>query len=163
MVAARFGATATIAASRRHADTPGVDLHGALRPADRANGSVEHDAVAEVLGHPQRDQLRAADDAIREALLRCEELVRPARARDDPEPLEERERVGGLRQEAVGEVRGEVLTGGLVGDLRAQPLVERDRVELAGSRMVPRRLRVELFRQGVELRVTLLQGALLGG
>ena len=69
------------------------------------------------LRQAQRDQLRAADDAVGEALLRREQLVRPARARDHPQPLEERERVRGLRQEAVGEVRAEVLARGLVADL----------------------------------------------
>ena len=92
---------------------PGVHLHAAVRPADRPHGRIEHHALAELLRHAQRNQLRAADDAVCEALLRREQLVRPAGARDHPQTLEERERVRGLRQEAVGEIRAEVLSRGL--------------------------------------------------
>ena len=95
----------------------GVDLDAAVPPADRTHRRVEHDAVAELLGHPDRDELRAADDAVREALLRREELVRPSRAGDHPQPLEQRERVRRLRQEAVREVRAEVLACRLGADL----------------------------------------------
>ena len=108
------------------------------------------------------NELRAADDAKREALLGGEQLVRPARARDRPQPLQQRERVGRLGEEAVREVRAEVLPRDLVADLASEPLVERDRVELAGARVLPRLLRVELLRQRVELRVALHERALLG-
>ena len=84
IAAARFGATATIAARAATVTCPGVDLDASVRPADRAHGSIEDDALAELLRHPQRDELRAADDAVGEALLGREELVRPTRARDRP-------------------------------------------------------------------------------
>ena len=56
----------------------------------------------------------------------------------------------------------EVLARRLVRDLAREPLVERDRVELARARMLPRRLGVELLRERVELRVRLLERALDG-
>ena len=62
-------------------------------------------------------ELRAADDAERQTLLGREELVRPSRARDRPQPLQQRERVRRLREEAVREVRAEVLPRDLVADL----------------------------------------------
>ena len=60
--------------------------------------------VAEALGKADRDELRPADDAVGEALLPGEELVGAAGTRDRPQPLEQRERVRGLREEAVGKV-----------------------------------------------------------
>ena len=83
---------------------PGVHLDAAFPPTDCADGNSELDTLAELIGHAQRDELRPADDAVREALLRGEQLVRPARAGDDPEALQERELVRRLREKAVGEV-----------------------------------------------------------
>ena len=120
IAAARFGATATIAALRDDLHVPGVDLHAAVSPTDRPHGSAEHDSFAELLGHPDRNQLRAADDAVREALLGREQLVRPARTGDGPETLQERERVRRLREEAVGQIRAQVLARGLGPDLACE-------------------------------------------
>jgi hypothetical protein len=141
----------------------GVDLDPAVRPRDRPHRSVENDLLTELLGHAQRDELRSADDAIREALLGSEELIGASGSCDRPETLEQRERVRGLRQESVREVGPEVLACNRVRDLGAQPFVEGDRVELPGSRMLPGLLRVELLRERVQLGVTLLERALLGG
>ena len=152
--------------SAARASTARVPASTSTPPSDQRiarTGAPSSDALAELLRHAQRDQLRAADDAVREALLRREQLVRPAGAGDHPQSLEERERVRGLRQEAVREVRAEVLACGLVADLGPQPLVERDRVELTRSRMLPRRLGIELLRERVELRVRFLQRSLLRG
>ena len=67
-----------------------------------------------------------------------------------------------LREEAVGEVRAQVLARGFRRDLSAKPLVERDRVELPRPRVLPRRLRVELLGERVELGVALVQGTRVG-
>ena len=66
-----------------------------------------------------------------------------------------------LGEEAVREIGAQVVARSLGPDLGAKPLVEGDRVELACPWVLPRRFRIELLREGVELRVALLQLALV--
>ena len=68
-----------------------------------------------------------------------------------------------LREEAPREPGAQQIAGDLVGDLRLQPRLEGDRVELCRIGVLPRRLRVELLGERVELVVGLLVGSLGGG
>ena len=69
-----FGGTATIAARAETCTEPRVDLDAVVAPAQRRAPGVEDDAVAEPLREPQRDQLRAADDAGVEAEVGLEQF-----------------------------------------------------------------------------------------
>ena len=128
-----------------------LQRHRAVRPAARAHGRVEHDALAEPLGEADRDQLRATDDARVEAEVGLEEVVDAAGARDHPEPAEEGERVRRLGHEPAREERAQQVAGVVVVDLALQPRLVGDRVELGGVGVVPGRLRVERGGEGVEL------------
>src|SRR5438093_10393231 len=66
----------------RRQDASRVDVDTPLRPADAPDRGVEDDPIAEPLRESQREELRAADDSVGEALIRLEQLVRAARACD---------------------------------------------------------------------------------
>ena len=134
----RFGGTATIAAARL-GDRPSASTSTAVVDQRISRtGALERHAIAQPLGEPQRDQLRAADDAVGQALFRLEQLVGAARPGDHPQPLEQREGVGRLRQEAAGEPRAQQVARHLVGDLLPQPRLEGDARRAARRRGAPR-------------------------
>ena len=72
---ATFGGTATIARWRGDADArPPRARRRRRSQRTRPHRRVEDDAVAEALGEPERDQLRAADDARVEAEVGLEQV-----------------------------------------------------------------------------------------
>ena len=142
-----------------HVHGAGIDLDAAVVPAQRPHGGVEDDAVAEPLGQPERDQLRAADDAGVKAEVRLEQVLDAACAGDRGESAQHREGVGRLRHVAAGHERPQQVACQRVVDLGLEPLLEADRVELGRARVLPRCLGVELGGQGVELGDGLLVGA----
>ena len=82
---ASVGGSATITAARAHARAVGAH---ATPPAslDRAHRRLPSTSVAHALGQPQRDELRAADEAV---LLRAALGRRSARRASRPEDVEE--------------------------------------------------------------------------
>ena len=159
-----FGGTATIAVPGEtvtepaSTSTPSVACQRSVR-----TGSVEHDAVAEPLGQPERDQLRAADDARVEAEVGLEQVLDAACTGDRRERAQHREGVGRLRHVAAGHERPQQVARQRVVDLGLEPLLEADRVELGRARVLPRCLGVELGGERVELGDGLLVGARRAG
>ena len=142
-----------------HVHGAGIDLDAAVVPAQRPHGGVEDDAVAEPLGLPERDQLRAADDAGVEAEVGLEQVLDAACTGDRGESAQHREGVGRLRHVAAGHERPQQVARQRVVDLGLEPLLEADRVELGGALVLPRCLGVELGGERVELGDCLLVGA----
>ena len=84
--------------ARRPRSTVAVGVHGhpVARVLDAPHGRAEHDPLlAELLRHPQRDQLRAADEAVLlGAALGVEEHLEAARRVDVEEHVQERHVLG---------------------------------------------------------------------
>ena len=113
----RFGGTATIAARALHGRGLGVDLDPSSdQRMSRAGASSRTRS-------PRRSASRIGISCEppttrrREALVGLEELVGAAGAGDHPQPLQQREGVGGLGQEAAREPGAQQVLGHLVGDL----------------------------------------------
>ena len=130
---------------RPHPAAAGVHDGVAVALGDPVHRRGQRDDVAELLRQPQRDQLRAADEA---ALLRAvhgvgvagegADVALVARARDVPEHVEERQlaRVGA--EAGLGPAADQVLDAVGVDGVAADPLAERHRVPLGGARVRPR-------------------------
>ncbi len=87
-----------------------------------------------------------------EAEVGLEQVRDAAGAGDGPERAQHREGVRRLRHVSPGHEGPQEVARERVVDLGGQPLLERDRVELRRARVHPRRLRVELGDESVELR-----------
>ena len=149
--------------ARRDATSPGVDLDAVVRPADRPHGRVEHDALAELA------RRGGAGSAASRRRRGTRGTAPPRRARTSRRRRRSPTAPGGARTSAPASSgsRRRGTSGGSRAPSRRRPpcrshssnvIVSSSRA----SRVRPRRLRIELLRERVELRVGLLQRALRG-
>ena len=124
-----------------------------VAPTDGPDRALEEDrALLEGVGHRLRDRLHAPDDAAVEDEVLIYEVGEGAGRGGHENGLQHRERVGGLGQHAPGHEDADVLPGGLVVGLAAQPLGEGEGVQFAGARVLPGALDADVGDQLVQGR-----------